>query len=277
MRKLLILSCLFWAILALSTCGCNCDANSKDIEEQSDMSWSEPVRSDPIDPASVLVDIDLEKGSEIVPELIKALNANNPVEVREAAAYALVQIGPDAEAAIPALINNLYERRVEVVDSASLALGFIGPDARAAVPKLLELLRNPGTSFGRPYSLALSKIGLTPEQGLSIVDMLMEDDSTPRMSAALALKGIGPDADILLPFLIEGLDDSHPSVRVFLCEAIPKLGKNGVDAIPKLSELAKSDPFLHPAGCYLVRIRAEEAIAMIEGTYVEDEIEKDNL
>src|SRR5262249_1816438 len=60
--------------------------------------------------------------------------------VREAAAGALGVMGPDAKAAVPALLDTLKDKsgavRLRVLD----ALGQFGPDAKVAVPELTAAL-----------------------------------------------------------------------------------------------------------------------------------------
>ena len=217
----------------------------------------------------LLPHININQGKVVVPELIDALLDEDP-EVRAAAAFGLGKIGPEAKTAVPALINGLSDEDIEARSWAAIALGYIGPDSKEAVPELLKALRDDDPSLSGGASVALERIGLNPQQAITIVDMLKDGDSMVRMASAQALKGIGPDAIDILPALIEALGDSHPNVRVFICQAISNLGTNAKSALPKLRLLASEDPFLHPAGVYIVRQVAEEAIAKIEGKSFDD-------
>lgn len=61
-------------------------------------------------------------------------------ETRNAAAYEIAGIGPDAVAAVPALIVALDDPVPAVRFPATVALLEIGPAAKAAVPRLREMM-----------------------------------------------------------------------------------------------------------------------------------------
>ncbi|HZA98074.1 MAG TPA: HEAT repeat domain-containing protein [Gemmatimonadales bacterium] len=61
-------------------------------------------------------------------------------ETRNAAAYEIAGIGPDAAAAVPALIETLDDPIAAVRFPVTVALLEIGPAARAAVPRLRQMM-----------------------------------------------------------------------------------------------------------------------------------------
>jgi HEAT repeat protein len=73
-----------------------------------------------------------------VPVIIKGFKDRNSTR-RRGAANALQRIGPDARAAVPALIEALQDG--DLMFDAAMALGAIGPGAKAAVPALKELIK----------------------------------------------------------------------------------------------------------------------------------------
>ncbi|MBD2041576.1 sister chromatid cohesion protein PDS5 [Microcoleus sp. FACHB-672] len=88
--------------------------------------------------AEVLVKI----GPEAVPGLITALTDEQPA-VRTGVAWALGQMGSDAERAVPALISSLNDKNDAVRSAAAEALGRIGADAQTAISPLTEALQDP--------------------------------------------------------------------------------------------------------------------------------------
>jgi HEAT repeat protein len=75
----------------------------------------------------------------IVPALIQALGDKNE-NVRQAAAVALGEIGPEAKEAVPALTQMLEDEDKDVRQYTVEALREIGPEAKEAVPALIQVL-----------------------------------------------------------------------------------------------------------------------------------------
>ncbi|MEP7339924.1 MAG: HEAT repeat domain-containing protein [Acidobacteriota bacterium] len=80
-----------------------------------------------------------QSGSETVPILVEVLVKDPHPQVREFAAIAISRMGPDAKAAVPALIDALKDLAIGVRSWSAQALGMIGPEAKAALPALKEL------------------------------------------------------------------------------------------------------------------------------------------
>ena len=70
--------------------------------------------------------------------------------VRQNAAAALAQLGPEARDAVPALTSALRDPEWAVRRQAALTLGKIGPEARSALPALTKL------GQGDPHGLVRS-------------------------------------------------------------------------------------------------------------------------
>ncbi len=96
--------------------------------------------------------------SSRVPTLIEALKDPDS-DVGYGAAQALGRIGPEAKAAVPALIKALVDDPRNTVRShAAQALGQIGPEAKAAVPALIEALKDENENVRNAADGALRKI-----------------------------------------------------------------------------------------------------------------------
>ncbi len=119
---------------------------------------------------------------------IKQLEAME-VASRKEAVEALAAIGPDAKAAVPALLKALDDNAAAVRVGAIVALGRIGPGAKPAVPKLLEAL--------------------------------MDQDKDFRLAALQSLGSIGPDAKEAVPVLLKTLkEERENTIRSRLLQAL---------------------------------------------------------
>jgi len=93
---------------------------------------------------------------EAGPDLVECLTKEQLV--RQTAALALGNIGPEARAAIPALTNALNDPAWSVRRQAAIALGQIGPDAAPALPSLERLAKDKDKQVARAAIDAISRI-----------------------------------------------------------------------------------------------------------------------
>jgi len=164
-------------------------------------------------------------GKQTVPQLVAALDDNDP-RVARAAAGALHDIGPDAAAAVPTLIRMLRQGDQAGRGAAIWGLTGIGPEARAAIPVLIEMLQH--EDFHTQYwsCQALGQIGPDARTAVpTLIDRLRHGLASVRRHAAAALGNIGPDIGREgLDALIEALDDPSEPVRENAVVALGKLG-----------------------------------------------------
>jgi len=114
-------------------------------------------------------------------------------EVRFQAARAVVKVGP---AAVNALINSVPSDDLTTRLFAIFALGEIGPAAQEAVPTLVEQYQSPVPMVRSAAAIALGKIG--PEHARKSLPALkdsldVELQSSVRVSVRLALAQLQPD------------------------------------------------------------------------------------
>lgn len=219
-------------------------------------------------------------GAAAVPELATALKSDS-APVRAAAAYALNEIGPEAEAATPTLLEvlqdddelvralatstltqvgldntvlvNLLIAAVQnesglVNDIAADALVGIGADS---VPALGELLENDAANSLAKKTAAtvlgdISKVDevddLVLEAAVPILAETLEDgDSDVRKAAASALGDFGPLADVAIPALSKALLGEDSGVNQTVAGSLTKIGQQSV---PGLTEALESDDVL---------------------------------
>ncbi len=163
-------------------------------------------------------------GAAAMPALVSAL-ADADAATRDAAAWALAQVGPDA-ASVTALTRLLADSNARVRCQAALALAASGPKAMPALPALIKALRDPMNYVRGP--------------------------------AANAIGAIGPAAKAAVRPLAEGLGVRDETVFVLraMAAALGDMGAEAGEALPALREALK---------ILRVRWTAEEAILKIEG------------
>lgn len=134
--------------------------------------------------------------------------------------------------AVPYLISFLKSE--ETQSAAVDALGDIGKEAQAAIPDLIELL-----DVNHDAKFTLAEIGETAVPALS--KALKDKSKNVRQNAAIALSRIGKKAKAAVPNLIEALKDSDGQVRSYAAEALAEIGKEARAAVPLLIALLKKD------------------------------------
>jgi HEAT repeat protein len=122
-----------------------------------DVSWR--VRADAIDALANLG----PEASAALPALIESLERGDMPAVRSTAALALARIAPDDPRTIASLARALKRQRTgDVRAAAAEALGEIGPPAAPAVPSLVGSLEDPDPSVRTEAETALRKIRARP-------------------------------------------------------------------------------------------------------------------
>ena len=209
--------------------------------------------------AAVLGDIGPE-AEAAVPALARALEDSDD-DVRRTSADALGDIGPAAEAAVPALARALDDTDASVRSNAATALGDLGPVARAAVPALVRALRDGDPDTRWASAEALGEIGVASEAVVAgLIDALDDPGAWVPMYARDGLKALGPEA---IPAVIGALSDLDPEVRRLAAEVLGSYGSGAQAAIPALEALL-DDPNMSigvrwTVGVALSRIREDDA------------------
>jgi RNA polymerase sigma factor (sigma-70 family) len=192
-----------------------------------------------------------------IPTFIEALGAKDD-GVRAEAAQALGPFGPQASAAVPALVRALRQDKLEVRAWAALTLLRIGPDA---VPAVSEVLQEPdrerrfcalvalagGGAKAVPFLAAALKdpdhdIRASAAQYLGVIGN--RDKSEPRQIVVglLPTRGqtvtlLGADVREAVPFLERVLKDRDTNIRAMAAEALGKIGPDARAALPALLRL----------------------------------------
>jgi HEAT repeat protein len=93
-----------------------------------------------------------------VEPLLQAIKSDDSPLVRKAAAKAIGQITPDAEKAVPTLMDALKDQSTDVRMASALALAAFGADARDALPALRELAQEKDKKLSKAARMAIKSI-----------------------------------------------------------------------------------------------------------------------
>lgn len=169
----------------------------------------------------------------VVPAVLEFLKGASParspqrdvqkwVRTREAAIELLGRMGPNAQAAVPALTEALENKRTPHRREVTEALGLIGPDARAAVPALKSALEDQDAWVRLNAAIALARIERQDESHVVAISRFLKDqDASIRASAADSLGGIGARARSAVPGLRQlAIDDDDESVLRAVIRAV---------------------------------------------------------
>jgi hypothetical protein len=174
-------------------------------------------------------------GGKKLSEWVKQLEDKDPT-ARADAGRAIGIMGPQAKAAVPALIKALKDPEPSVRDWACYGLSNIGPHAKDAVPALEDLLLHDKTMKVRRIAAnALGSIGPAAKPAVpSLIKTLQDDDPWMRHFAAVTLGALGESAKDAVPELIKAFGDEEYVVQKSAVEAVGQIGPKAKEAVPAL-------------------------------------------
>jgi hypothetical protein len=209
------------------------------------------------------------KSKPAIPTLILSLKDQNEL-VRVWAVEALGNIGPDANAAVPQLIEGLQNTKDRSAHWAiALALGGIGPAAKEAVPSLVKALQEKDDSLRESVVIALGRIGPDAKAAVpALIAVAKDKRNTGRRHAIEALGKIGPEARAAMPVLIEALAAPEPYLAFHgtVAKALGGIGPGAKAAVPALAAIAR-DRFADSSA----REAAAQAVMKIDPEFAAEE------
>lgn len=210
----------------------------------------------------------LDRSGDAVGALVELLDHETP-RVRAAAARALGSgYGAKAAPAAAALSRCVAETDPEIKEYAILALGDIGPGAEAAVPALRNVLNDEDLDVRLKTAKALWQISRQPDDAIPVFTAILENGADgQRCDAADRLKEMGPWAAQAVPALVNAVkNDSYEYARCNAAEALGEIGPQAAPAIPALAtalEENESDYVAARAVEALGKIGDPKAIAVL--------------
>ena len=183
-------------------------------------------------------------------------------ETRIQAMNNLGALGPDAEAAVPVLIQLLYTANEDLRLNATLtlgklgknageplsqtmkdrnqdvryfsvwALGLLGPDAKDKTADVLALLNDRSDQVRRKAAETLGRIEAQPDVAVpALIKALSDPSGDVRQAASTALTKLGPEA---VPALLQAFQDNNPAVKLAALSALGELGHGNPDVLAAL-------------------------------------------
>jgi hypothetical protein len=135
------------------------------------------------------------EGKSAVPELIVMYEQKSLRECRESVANALGSIGPEAKAAVPAIVRGLSDMNEVDSNYAAEALGLIHAEPELAVPALVKCLDRHYFLLRQNAARALTRFGADAKPAVpTFVKLLGDSDQEVKQMAKDALAKIDPEA-----------------------------------------------------------------------------------
>jgi len=159
--------------------------------------------------------------------------------VRQHAAEALIRLGPDAQLAVPLMIESLRSSDRAIREQAAAVLGRTGDSSASVVNALIRALEDEDSAYHATKSLARLS-----EKDPAIIRQLAATAKGSRPKAAywatVALAEVENVSTIVLPELIECVQRAPKDQRQPAVQAIALCGTNAGSAVPVLIVALKS-------------------------------------
>ncbi|MBE9061175.1 S-layer homology domain-containing protein [cf. Phormidesmis sp. LEGE 11477] len=143
------------------------------------------------------------------------------------------------QSAIPILTNTLNDGDSDVRRAAASALGDFGPLADAAIPALASAFTGEEPDVSKTIAASLTKIGQQSVPGLT--EALNSENALTRLYAADALWTLTEDSSLILPTLVSTLSDGSVETRELAALGLTYLGRQASPALPDLRGLLGDD------------------------------------
>jgi HEAT repeat protein len=209
----------------------------------------------------------------VAPEGVAALGESlkdpDPL-VRQMAAAALYQTGPDAATVALGLIRATRDPDDSVRKLAASTLGRITARSEGAVPALAEMMQDPSTEVRCWAADVLGSLGSVARPAVpAMIAALTRQDIPARASILTNLGKLAPADESVVPSLLKALDDPSAKIRATAVEALDRIaGSHRVELVPvMLKVMEDSDDWVSKAAALVLgKIRPQGLVlhALIE-------------
>jgi HEAT repeat protein len=200
-----------------------------------------------------------DKKDPSVPDGLKSLKHPDPT-VRYNSACLLLQLGPVAKFAIPALREALEDKSPRVRVKVAEALWRVErPPVRVLLPALLASLKEKDEVVRINALVVLGQMGQAAKTTVpEIARSLKDKDMGVRMEAVLTLGEMGPAAKSTIPALLDALKEDE--LRLLEPLVSVTLGNIGAPAVPALTKaLGDKDARLRRTAAYALGLIGPKA------------------
>jgi HEAT repeat protein len=178
-------------------------------------------------------------GKSAVPTMIKLLEGQS-LELREAAADVLLEMGPEAEEAIPTLIDAIYDKDETMRRAAAFAL--VGIGRASAIPTLVKALKNNKVGVRITGAEALNVMGAEAQVASQALHVALHDENYKvRIYAAATILSFDPSHEEAFLVISRALQLNDANVRAFSAMAISSAEVRSHALAPPLLECARDD------------------------------------
>jgi len=167
---------------------------------------------------------------------ILSTGLNHPEDgIREESIETLLQLKPSVKAVLPGIIEGLRnpQNYQQVPRQLLPILAALGPEAEPALPNLLNLLTDPWV--GRNVVEVLPKIG--PKAIGPLTEVIQNGDPLAQQRSVEAVGLMGVEAEKTVPMLIQLLESGSAGLRIRAAEALGNIGPGAAEAVPLLSRV----------------------------------------
>jgi HEAT repeat protein len=174
---------------------------------------------------------------QAIPALVDTFGSPTSEETRSHAEKALARFG---RRSLPALLSALGHQDWRIRMHAASTLGLMPDNVECSLPSLVGLLEDPSPLVRRKAARSIGSFESRAALAVPNLRRALRDDEV-RGYAAVALGDIGPAAYSAVPDLIESLEDTTNGSRDKAAIALGKIGERAAAAIPALKKALRAE------------------------------------
>jgi hypothetical protein len=191
---------------------------------------------------------------------------------RSLAQWALGELGPEAKAAAPALVQMLATKGPTTNDVSPIigaAYALLPKMAPASIPPLIDSLSSTDLQVYALAAGALGEIGAQASAAIPIIQTRLVDANVMiRVGAARVLGQLGADPAVFIPTVTESLREPDYTFLDFKLETLLKYKEHAMDAVPILANLLTNATTLGSPTNQFVRQQVMAALRQLEPSLV---------